>query len=97
MGMIPIGGTANDFNHQMAARQPLNRLGTWLGGLGKATTLETRPGPGLAGDATDATLQAARSNEILRERMMRGRAATFLTGPQGLTSPPPTGKTLLGG
>ncbi len=52
--------------------------------------------PGLPTPVDPAVLEG-RQREARRLRLMRGRAGTILTGPPGLTVPPPLGGlTLLG-
>jgi hypothetical protein len=93
MGMVPISTFGDpkgqDALRAQAAAQPGNRFGKWVGGLFEPPKLPDRAPPPLAPDATDAALQAARSGEILRQRMMRGRSASFTTGPNGVLGPPP--------
>jgi hypothetical protein len=55
------------------------------------------PPPPPPPERSDADVQAADTDERLRARLARGRAATILTGGQGDLAPAPTtAKTLLG-
>jgi hypothetical protein len=61
------------------------------------TLPSSKPNGGKPVDFTTPAIFDAKSIEALRAKMGRGRRSTFLTGPNGLTSPPALGRTLLGG
>lgn len=102
MGAVPIPGVNAPWLSNDPKLNPIGaagrRFGGWVGDMFSGPKLPAmREPPPQAPDATDGAIQAARSAEILRQRMMRGASSSLLTGPTGLTSPPPIAtKSLLG-